>query len=57
MKTRTFAITIGVLVILGICLSASMYVVEEGMQVVVTQFGKPVPDVNEAVFRVRIQFI
>ena len=57
MKPKTLVIILVVLVILGICLSASMYVVEEGMQVVVTQFGKPVADVNEAGLRFKIPFI
>ncbi|MCH8215548.1 MAG: hypothetical protein IH892_02120 [Planctomycetes bacterium] len=57
MKTRTFAITIGVLVILGICLSASLYVVEEGTQVVVTQFGRPVAAWTEAGLRFKIPFV
>lgn len=57
MKTRTVAITIGVLVILVICLSAGVYVVEEGTQIVVTQFGKPVAAVREAGLRLKIPFI
>ena len=57
MKTRTVAITIGVLVILVICLSASVYVIEEGAQVVVTQFGRPVDEVTEAGLHFKIPFI
>ena len=47
MKTRIIA---AVLVILGIAafvLYSSAYVVEEGTQVIVTQFGKPVEDIQK----------
>ena len=57
MKIKTVAITIGVLVILVICLSASMYVVEEGTQVVVTQFGRPVAFETEAGLHFKTPFI
>ena len=57
MKPMTLVITLVVLVILVIGLSASMYVVEEGTQVVVTQFGKPVAAVTEAGLRFKTPFI
>ena len=57
MKTR---ITTAVLVLLGIAalvLYLSAYVVEEGKQVIVTQFGKPVDDVQEARLHFKVPFI
>ena len=57
MKTK---ITVAVLVILGIAaivLYSSAYVVEEGKQVIVTQFGKPVDDVQEAGLHFKTPFI
>ena len=57
MKPKTLVITLVVLVILVIGLSASMYVVEEGTQVVVTQFGRPVNEVTEAGLHFKTPFI
>ena len=48
MKTRIAAAVLVILVIAAIVLYMSAYVVEEGKQVIVTQFGKPVDDVQEA---------
>jgi membrane protease subunit HflC len=57
MKTKLGII---VLVILGIgiaVLLSSVYVVEEGKQVIVTQFGKPVDDVQDAGLHFKTPFI
>ena len=48
MKTRIAAAVLMILVIAAFVLYMSAYVVEEGKQVIVTQFGKPVDDVQEA---------
>ena len=58
MKTRIAAIS--VVVILGIAamvVTSSLYVVEEGKQVIVTQFGMPVADVQEAGLHFKSPFI
>ena len=57
MKTK---LTVAVLVILGISafvLYSSAYIVEEGKQVIVTQFGKPVDDVQDAGLHFKTPFI
>ena len=57
MKTKMIA---AVLVILGIALLvlySSVYIVVEGQQVIVTQFGKPVADVQKAGLHFKIPFI
>ena len=58
MKIRITAAA--VLVILGITafvLYSSAYVVEEGKQVIITQFGKPIDDVQEAGLHFKTPFI
>ena len=57
MKPTTLIITIVVLLILVVGLSSGMYVIKEGTQVVVTQFGKPVGEETEAGLHVKIPFI
>ena len=57
MKTRT---AVAALVILGVAvlvLYSSAYIVEEGKQVIVTQFGKPVDDVQDAGLHFKTPFI
>jgi membrane protease subunit HflC len=48
MKNKIAAIVIVLVVLVAIGLYSSAYVVEEGQQVIVTQFGKPVTAVKEA---------
>ena len=58
--TMKTTIATAVLVILGIAaivFYSSAYVVEEGKQVIVTQFGKPVDDVQEAGLHFKTPFI
>ena len=57
MKNRIAAIVVVVLAISAIVLFSSMYVVEEGRQVIVTQFGKPVADVQKAGLHFKSPFI
>ena len=57
LKALLPAVVILVLVIAAIGLMASAYVVEEGKQAVVTQFGKPVGYVTEAGLRFRVPFV
>jgi len=57
MKPTTLIITIVVLLILVVGLSSGMYVIKEGTQVVVTQFGKPVGEETEAGLHFKIPFI
>jgi membrane protease subunit HflC len=57
MKTKITAAVLAILVIAAIVLYSSAYVVEEGKQVIVTQFGKPVDDVQEAGLHFKAPFI
>ncbi len=57
MKSLLPVAMIIVLVIAAIVLSAATYVVEEGKQVVITQFGKPVRYVTEAGLQFKIPFV
>ncbi len=57
MKTWISAICVAIIGIAGIVLSSSVYIVEEGKQVVVTQFGKPVNDIHEAGLQFKLPFI
>ena len=58
MKTnKVFAAVLLILGIAAVVLYASTYVVEEGKQVIVTQFGKPVDDVREAGLHFKAPFI
>ena len=57
MKSKVAAIFVVILGIAAIVLYASVYVVEEGKQVIVTQFGKPVADVPEAGLHFKSPFI
>ena len=58
MKTGiTAAVLVMILGIAGFVLNSSAYVVEEGKQVIVTQFGKPVDDVREAGLHFKAPFI
>ena len=57
MKTKIAAIVVVVLGIAAIVLYSSVYVVEEGQQVIVTQFSKPVDDVQEAGLYFKSPFI
>jgi len=57
MKNRIVAAVLVILGITGIMLYSSAFVVEEGKQVIVTQFGKPVDDVQNAGLHFKIPFI
>ncbi len=57
MKTRVAAIVIVVLGIATAVLYSSAYIVEEGKQVVITEFGKPVQTVEEAGLHFKSPFI
>ena len=57
MKNRIAAIVVLVLGIAAVVLYSSVYVVEEGRQVIVTQFGKPVADVQKAGLHFKSPFI
>ena len=57
MKSTVAIIVIVVLAIAGVGLYASAYVVEEGKQVMVTQFGKPVDVVQVAGLNFKLPFI
>ena len=46
-----------VIVVAVVLLSASTYVIPEGRQVVITQFGKPIKSVNEAGLHLKMPFI
>ena len=46
-----------VFVLVVICLTAGAYVVEEGKQAVITQFGKPVRYVSEAGLKFKVPFV
>jgi modulator of FtsH protease HflC len=57
MKRKITAIFVVVLGIAAIVLYASVYVVEEGKQAIVTQFGKPVAEVQKAGLHFKSPFI
>ncbi|MDA1052335.1 MAG: protease modulator HflC [Planctomycetota bacterium] len=57
MKTRIAATVLVILGIAAIVLYSSAYIVEEGKQVIVTQFGKPVDDVQDAGLHFKTPFI
>ena len=58
MKTRIAAISVVVVLgITAIVVTSSLYVVEEGKQVIVTQFGRPVADVQDAGLHFKSPFI
>ena len=58
MKTEIAAVSIVVVLgIAAIMLYSSVYVVQEGKQVIVTQFGKPVADVQESGLHFKSPFI
>ncbi len=56
MKT-TVNISIILVVLVAIFAKASLYVVQEGQQAVITQFGKPVKEVTEAGLNSKMPFI
>jgi membrane protease subunit HflC len=55
-KNKTIILAI-VLANVGIFTFASSYVIPEGRQVVITQFGKPIKSVNEAGLHFKLPFI
>ena len=57
MKSIVAIVVIVVLVIAAVVLKSSTYVVEEGKQVIVTQFGKPVGEVLDAGLNFKLPFI
>jgi membrane protease subunit HflC len=57
MKTKIAAAIFVLLAISAIVLNASTFIVEEGKQVIVTQFGKPVDDVQTAGLHFKTPFI
>ena len=57
MKTRVTISLLVILAISAIVLLSSVYVVEEGKQVIVTQFGKPVDDVQDAGLHFKTPFV
>ena len=57
MKSRIAAIVVGVLGIAAIGLYSSAYVVEEGKQVVITEFGDPKGTVTDAGLHFKSPFI
>ena len=57
MKIRLAAIAIGLLVLAGVVLYSCAFVVEEGKQAIVTQFGKPVRAVQAAGLHFKSPFI
>ena len=57
MKIRIAAVFFVLLALAAIVLDASTFVVEEGKQVIVTQFGKPVDDVQTAGLHFKTPFI
>ncbi len=59
MNTRTIKLTLGIVSLLVlIAASGSFYILEEGMQGVIVQFGKPVGStVSEAGLHVKLPFI
>ncbi len=57
MKTRVPVAILAILVVSAGILYSSAYVVEEGKQVIVTQFGKPVSDVQDAGLHFKAPFV
>ena len=57
MKSKLAAAVFVLFVIAAVVLNASTFVVEEGKQVIVTQFGKPVDDVQTAGLHFKTPFI
>ena len=57
MKTRIAAVLIVLLAISAVVLYSSVYVVEEGQQVIVTEFGRPVDDVPDAGLHFKSPFV
>ena len=57
MKSKIAAAVFLLIAIFGVVLYASTFVVEEGKQVIVTQFGKPVNDVQTAGLHFKTPFI
>ena len=57
MKNRNIAILSVILGVAAIVLYSSVYVVEEGKQVIVTEFGKPVKDVQETGLHFKLPFM
>ncbi len=57
MKNKIAAIVIVVVVLVAVGLYSSAYVVEEGQQVIVTQFGRPVAAVEKAGLNFKLPFI
>lgn len=58
MKTAMRSITIGILAVIIIALFSALYTLEEGMQAIVVQFGRPVgSSVTEAGLHIKIPFI
>lgn len=57
MKSKIAAAVFVLLAIFAVVLNASTFVVEEGKQVIVTQFGKPVNDVQTAGLHFKTPFI
>lgn len=57
MKTKIATAAFVLLTIFGLVVYASTFVVEEGKQVIVTQFGKPVNDVQTAGLHFKTPFI
>jgi len=58
MKSRVLQILLVLIVLVGIVFTGAFYVVGEGEQVVITQFGKPVGDpVKEAGLKLKLPFI
>lgn len=57
MKNKIAATVVVVLVLVAVGLYASAYIVEEGQQVIVTQFGKPVATVDQAGLNFKKPFI
>ncbi|MDA0285013.1 MAG: SPFH domain-containing protein, partial [Planctomycetota bacterium] len=57
MKARIFTATLATLSGAAIVLLSSTFVVEEGTQVIVTEFGKPVDDVQTSGLHFKTPFI
>ena len=57
MKSTVAIVVVVVLVIAAVVLKSSAYVVEEGRQVIVTEFGKPVGEVLDAGLNFKLPFI
>ena len=57
MKTIITAVVLVILGIAAIALYSSAYFVEEGKQVIVTEFGKPVDDIRKAGLHFKVPFV